>query len=365
MAERRRATCVRCRRPGRLVHRVMPDGPLCAACDATAVRTRGTCPHCGDERLLPGMDSSGRRLCPPCAGIDQDYTCGRCGREWNLVNGQCEWCQLGDVLDELLVGEVDLQVLRARLLDAARPDHLIIWLYRDHARNLLRGLATAAIPLTHDALDGFEARAAADHLRGLLVAVGLLPGRDEALAHFDRWVVEHLAEHATTEADLKVLGQFAAWRLRPDLARKATQAALTDGQVNNATQRLRVAGAILTWLHGRDSELASCTQADVDAWMATPPSTRRHATPFLRWAMETKRAPKLDLRPGRLGTARVLDHSERLEILRRLLDPATGYLHHRVAALILVLLGQPFTRIAALRVSDVVVDNDGVNLRVA
>jgi hypothetical protein len=102
----------------------MPDGPVCAACHAAAVRTRGNCAACGDERLLPGIDGEGRRLCPPCAGIEQDYTCGRCGTEWNLVNGLCEWCQLADLLDDLLDGDVDLHALRARLLEAARPDHL-------------------------------------------------------------------------------------------------------------------------------------------------------------------------------------------------------------------------------------------------
>lgn len=281
------------------------------------------------------------------------------------MNGLCEWCQLADLLDDLLSGDVDLRALRARLLDVARPDRLIIWLYAPHARGLLRGLATGTIPLSHAALDEFGNRAAADHLRGLLIAVGSLPARDEALAHFDRWLAEHLAEHAGTAEDLKVLNQFATWRLRPDLARKAGHGALSEGQVNNVTQKLRVAGALLMWLRERGRDLGSCRQGEVDTWFATPPSTRVHATPFLRWAIATRRAPQLELARGRFGNARVLDHTERIEILRRLLDPSTGYLHHRVAAMMLVLLGQPFTRIAALTLSDLVVDGDGMNVRLA
>lgn len=342
----------------------MPDGPLCAACVAAAVRSRGNCAACGADRLLPGMDELGRRLCAPCAGIDEDFTCPRCGTEWNLVNGICEWCHLADVLDDLLVGEVDLRALRDRLLAAARPDRIIIWLYADHARELLRGLATGVVPLSHAALDRFEIRPTADHVRGLLVAARLLSSRDEALARFDRWVAEHLAEHATGD-DLKLLNQFATWRLRPDLARKAGQRALSEGQVTNATQRLRIAGALLAWLRERERGLASCRQADLDAWFSTPPSTRVHAVPFLRWAMATRRAPKLELTRGRFGSARVLDQAERIAILRRLLDPSTGYLHHRVAGMMLVLLGQPFTRIAALKLCDVVVDGDAVSIRVA
>src|SRR5439155_7899175 len=141
------------------------------ACHAAAIRTRASCAACGAHRLLPGMDGEGRRLCPPCAGIDEDFTCARCGTEWNLVNAICEWCRLADILDDLLVGDVDLQALRARLLAAARPDRIVIWLYARHARDLLRGLATGAIPLTHAGLDEFANRRAADHVRGLLVAV--------------------------------------------------------------------------------------------------------------------------------------------------------------------------------------------------
>ncbi|MCA1706919.1 MAG: hypothetical protein LC808_28110 [Actinobacteria bacterium] len=302
-------------------------------------------------------------MCPPCAGIDEDFTCSRCGTEWNLMKGLCDWCQLGDLLDDLLVGDVDLRPLRARLLKAARPDRMIIWLYADHARELLRGLAGGVVPLTHAGLDRFENRPAADHVRGLLVAAGLLPEREEGLARFDRWVAEHLAEHADTTEDSKMLNQFATWRLRADLATRARLRPLTDGQVNGATQRLRVAGELLAWLRGQGRELAKCTQADLDAWFSQPPSTRVHASPFLRWAMATRRAPKLELSRGRFGNARVLDHGERLDILRRLLEPSSGHLQHRVAAMLLVLLGQPFNRIATLTLSDVQVDAAGVSVR--
>jgi hypothetical protein len=108
------------------VKKVMPDGPLCAACHGDAVRRRGPCTGCRQLRLLPGADPAGAPLCCSCAGIDQDYICARCGTEWRLVRGVCEWCRLGDRLDELLEGSVDLSELRARLLAVARPDRIII-----------------------------------------------------------------------------------------------------------------------------------------------------------------------------------------------------------------------------------------------
>lgn len=155
----------------------MPDGPLCAACGSEALRHRGRCDACGSERLLPGVDGNGGRLCCSCVGITAECTCARCGPEWALRRGPCEWCHLGDVVDRLMDGDVDLSCLRAHLLRAARPDSLIIWLYQSHVQELLHVLSTGAIALSRPGLDGFGHRQAADHMRGLLVSVGLLPMR--------------------------------------------------------------------------------------------------------------------------------------------------------------------------------------------
>ncbi len=341
----------------------MPDGPLCANCHAGAIRSRGQCANCSRQRLLPGVDGGGGRLCCECAGIDGDYTCRRCGTEWALRRGLCEWCHLGDTLDTVLDGDVDLSALRERLLSAARPDRILIWLGRPQARQLLEALATGTVALSHPALDQCTHRMAGDHLRGLLVAVGSLPERDERLARFDRWVAERLGEHATTDEDLRVLSHFAIWGLRRGLVTRSERSPVRDAQLTNATQKLRVAGAFLAWLRARGHELAGCTQADLDEWFATPPSTHAHAGAFVRWAVDNRRCPRLRLPERRHGSAPVLDQAQRLDILRRLLDPGTGPLEHRVAAMVAVLLGQPFTRIAALTVADVVADATGVGVR--
>jgi hypothetical protein len=53
---------------------------------------------------------------------------------------------------------VDKRKVQPRALDddelaaypeAARRDRIVIWLYADHARDLLRGLSTGAVALTH------------------------------------------------------------------------------------------------------------------------------------------------------------------------------------------------------------------------
>lgn len=354
------ADCARCGRY-RQVKKHMPDGPLCAACFAAAVRTRGQCGHCGHTRLLPGDDGAGTRLCAHCAGITEDFTCTRCGTEWALRAGLCEWCCLADNLDDLLTGDVDLTPLRTRLLDAARPDRIMIWLTRAHVHRLLRGLATGSLPLTHQGLDNAAPRAAVDHLRGLLVATGLLPARDEHLARFERWLTEHLAALADTEQDRKVLHQFATWDLRRSMVARSRTAPLRYSQVTNATQKLRVAAQFLTWLHSRDHDLAFCTQADLDEWFATPPTTHAQARRFLSWATRARYCPPLTMPPRAEGTRQVLDQAQRIQALQRLLDPKTGSLQHRVAAMLLVLLAQPFTKIAALKTSDIITTDTGVS----
>ena len=358
----RRATCVRCMRADLLVAKVFPDGSLCAACHSGAVRRRGRCSGCEQERLLPGAGRDEALLCCSCAGIEENYTCSRCGTEWALRQGICEWCYLGDTLDTVMDGEIDLSALRQRLLDAARPDRIILWLRRSYVHELLHELSAGVIPLRHGALDDHARRPVAEHVRGLLIASGLLPRRDECLAHFDRWVSEHLSDIAPTPHDFRLLTLFCTWGLRRRLVARSGQAPLRDEQVNAATQSLRVSATLLAWLHERGHDLSTCTQGDLDEWFATPPDTHAHARAFVRWAITTHRCPQLFLPPHRHGTAPVLDQTARLDILKRLLEPSTGRLEYRVAALLLVLFAQPFTRIAAFTVDDVIVDGTEVGI---
>lgn len=364
MSHGRLATCVRCRRPNQTVIKMMPDGPLCSSCRAHAVRRRGQCAGCGVARLLPGADAKGAALCVGCAGIEPGYTCSRCGTEWELVRGLCEWCHLGDVLDDLLVGDVDLSALRARLVAVARPDYIVTWLRGPHPESLLRQLATGEILLSHEGLDSFEPRRPAEHLRGLLVATGLLPWRDEHLARFDRFVSERLFFMAEAGEHMKTLTLFAKWQLRPQLVGRSESQPLSDDQVATATRQLRFAAQMLTWLGERGHELGECTQVDLDEWFSTPPLTRICATTFMRWAIRTRRCQKLVIPvPRPVPSRRALDDTERRDILKRLLSPTTGHLRHRVAVMFNVLLGQRFTAIARLRLDDVVISSSGVGVR--
>ncbi len=355
----RRGRCGRCDRDGIKIETTWPDGKVCTTCYAAAVRTRGDCTGCGQQRLVPGRDGTGEPLCVDCAGItNRQYQCSRCDNEWALRRGLCEWCFLADRLDELLDGPVDLGALRDTLLDVRRPDSIIIWLYSKKVQALLTGLARGDVDLDHLALDEATTRQTADHLRGLLVTAGLLPDRDPVLGRYDRWIRERLPKLTNNPGDRRLLEEFARWHQRRSLIERAAQRRLRDSEQNTATQTLRVAAEFLEWLHANDADLATCTQAHLDKWLSTPPTTRWEMRPFIVWAIDTRRAPQLSVGYRRARSQPLLSNDERLAHLRRILDPATAAVHTRVAAMLVLLLAQPLHKIAALTVDDVV-ERDG------
>ena len=73
---------------------------------------------------------------------------------------------------------------------------------------LLSSLVTGAVPLSHAGLDEVGTKAA-DHLRAVLVTLGVLPERDESLARLERWVA---AQVAALKADehRRLVGTFSA-----------------------------------------------------------------------------------------------------------------------------------------------------------
>src|SRR5438034_110407 len=74
--------CGRCGRAVGYLRSVgWPEGPICGICYETATHTRGRCPSCGEDRLLPGLDAERRPICVTCAGLPSDFHCTRCGRE--------------------------------------------------------------------------------------------------------------------------------------------------------------------------------------------------------------------------------------------------------------------------------------------
>jgi hypothetical protein len=152
------------------------------------------------------------------------------------------------------------------LISMPKPLRGLNWIRNNpHVPQYLRGLARGDIPLTHEALHELESWRTAAHLRDLLMAAGALPAIDRQVLLFERWY-----RHRLTQIDdpghVRLLRQFATWRLLPKLRAQAARRPLTAGSRNAAAGRFNTAAAFLTWLAGRGRQLDQTTQADVDHW---------------------------------------------------------------------------------------------------
>ena len=196
--------CSRCRRMANQRRASWPGEDLCYSCFYAAMRTRGVCPGCGHNGVLPGLAADGDRepICLSCAGIPGDFTCRRCAAEGDFYRrGTCARCALReDLTVSMIDGAHDPQAMAA-IVDALcrveRPASILTWKRSPKVKALLAGLACGEIKLTHQGLDKAGTDTATNHLRSLLEHAGILAARDEPLARFERWLTQKL--EAVTE----------------------------------------------------------------------------------------------------------------------------------------------------------------------
>jgi hypothetical protein len=144
------------------------------------------------------------------------------------------------------------------------------------------------------------------------------------------------------------------------LRTSAGRAARPRTSTAHAHRNVRAAAGFLAWLHGRDRPLATCRQADVEAWLATGPAACE-IRDFLAWAAAHGHCQALSL-PGRTrasGAAASQEH--RWALAARLLHDDTLDLTDRAAGCLLLLYGQQLSRIAAMTTSQVTI-RDGTAL---
>ncbi|MEO3853241.1 hypothetical protein ABGB09_37515 [Streptomyces sp. B8F3] len=369
------AECCRC---GRRRHKAgtWPDGYVCRTCSDRAVRIRGTCPACGQERALPGLrPGDGAPICTTCAGFSQTFDCSRCGFEGKLLGRRlCERCTLTDRLTALLddgTGRIRpaLVPLFDLLVAMDKPRSGLAWLAmrRDqpgNAAQLLRRLGLGEIPLAHDAFHELQPWRAAAHLEELLMTCGVLPAVDKYLCSFQRWLPGHLAGIADPE-HAKTIKLFATWRVLPRLRARAERSHITPSVRRFAAEQIKYATFFLQWLDERNSTIASCGQSDIDAWFAENTEHGRTCLrAFLNWAKQGRHCRRsLSIPAMQVSRRAALSENERLDALGRLLTDTEIPLRLRVAGVIVLLYAQPVSRIVRLTLDDVISDGDTVLLR--
>lgn len=346
-----------------------PEGPVCWTCVERGLQIRGRCAGCGASRLLPGRCADGTPACRDCAGITRDFSCGRCGFEGRLHAGRlCSRCTLAGKLRVLLddgSGNLSepLKPLATHLIAMPSPRAGLVWLTSPQVQALLQGLATGQIPLTHQALAQLPNWRTVAHLRDHLMTCGALPAIDKQLLHFETWLARRLAQPGPGPHD-RLLRRFATWDLLPRLRARAARRPLTQASCRFACVQFTAASAFLTWADGHGLTLATCRQADLDAWHATHAEHhRRTVRGFLRWAMTNQLMPRLDIPLQQVLTGDPVSQRQRLDLIRRAVTDDRMPLRTRVAACLMLLYAQPVNRLIRLTTSDITQQDGEVFIR--
>jgi hypothetical protein len=339
-------------------------------CYDTALRRRGRCNGCGQDRRLvapPGPDAT---RCCDCAGVPPLTRCSECGLEDKLYERRrCDRCALARRATELLAGpdgtvSAALAGVHAAIVASPTPRKALNWLRSGAGAPILAAIATSDMPLSHTALDEHPKPRAADHVRQMLVAHGALPERDEALARLERWIDDKLAAVERPD-DAGLLRRFATWHVLRSLRRRVEHRPSNQRvATRHARNQLSTAIAFLDWLNHHDIPLRDCTQHDVERWLAGPP-LRRQVRYFLTWAARRGLAAELTIRvlPEHPGDA--LDAEHRWAIARRLLHDDRVELVDRVAGSFVLLYAQPLSRVAVITRDQITVDDGAVSMRFA
>jgi hypothetical protein len=237
-------------------------------------------------------------------------------------------------------------------ITAARtPRSALNWLRNGAGAALLADIAAGRLAATHQALDDLPDQRAADYLRHILTAHGVIPARDEELARTERWLQDLLAATEITE-HRQLLQSYATWQVMRRLRRVSEATTLPRTPTAHARLQITTAASFLTWLNTRNQALADCRQADIDQWLATSPSAC-YARSFLLWSADHHQCPVLQI-PGPPRTAGVAtDPEQRWALVARLLHDDTLQVTDRIAGCLLLLFGQQQSRIAAMTTSQV------------
>ena len=295
--------------------------------------------------------------CADCAGIPVTHACADCGTEDKLYEkGRCARCSLRCRARNLLsAGTGTIAPPLAGVLEAItaarQPRSALNWLRKGAGSGLLADVAAGRLAITHEALDGCPHRRAADYLRHMLTANGALPPRNEELARAAQWL-NTLLGTIEPAADRRLVQAYATWHVMRRLRAAAGRDDRPRTPTAQARNNVRAAATLLTWLRGRGTELSACRQSDIDRWLRTGPAARL-ARDFLAWAASRGHCRPLTIPAATRATGPAISQDQRWAHVARLLHDTALEPTDRVAGCLLLLYGQPLTRIAAMTTSQI------------
>jgi len=352
--------------------------------------TRHRCPACGRPtrqanttncRACIAENIAARTSnCTSCGRLTRDAIDGLCGHCHRWAQRRCATC---DATCDLVTIDDSTRCHRrllaadpgalagenpagwvVEICDALRSAKSVAstrqWLATSPGGRLLAPLVSGDVALTHDELDQRGGRSI-ERLRGLLIATGALQADQRRVEHIAE-ALASIADTITHPADRRVVQSWLRWRALPRLRRRAEQGKPIVHSAGNLRQQTRTISRFINGLNDRGRTLGTCTQTDIDGWFATPGATPPQLTPFLNWATN-KRHLQAGLDIPSAGGSREpttpVDHQQRWDIARRLVNDDTIIPDDRVAGTLLVLYAQPLTRIAGLSVDQLTEGLDG------
>jgi len=367
-APRRAVACARCglARPPSVR---WPEGPVCERCYRAALRHRGTCAGCGQTRRLVDPAGPHATRCGDCAGVGTPaaHVCGDCGVEDRLFErGRCARCALRRRAETLLADEngaipAALTPVYDAIAATRQPYSALNWLRDGAAAALLAEVAAGRLEATHEALDAHPTTRAADYLRRLLTAHGVLADRDEDLARTERWVADLLAS-VDRPADRRLMTAYATWRVLRRLRHRAGRNRSPWTATRHAKTHLTAAAGLLDWLAERDLALTDAGPGDIDLWLATGPAAYQ-TRDFLAWAAEHGHSQLMTVPAAIRRTGTTMDPDARWDLLARLLHDDTLDPTDRVAGCLLLCYAQQLSRITAMTVDQVTRAADTTTIR--
>jgi integrase len=361
-----RRPCIRCEQQ-RVVHsRTSLGEPICHGCAMPVIET---CTDCGRDRRVHGR-AAGAPYCSSCYAKNpvSFRDCTRCGTRAHLTaNGLCAGCDATAKINTLFPGELvaaspQIRALRDACL-ASEPAIILRAFRRKGSTEILRALLSSSHNISHAALDALGGPAATRTARSLLVEHGVLVHRDEHLAHLEVWI-DTVASEVPDPRDRRAFTQFARWRHLRVLRGRSAPASY--GQAASRRRELRLILDLLTWARGRGTSLDTLTQGDVDRWLAGGSLDRRKIKAFLRWAHRNgySRSITFTTNHERTLIAAGISDDDRWQLLQTVFTTGNAAASGtRLAAALVLLYGVRLHRIAALKLSDVMLRDNFIHVR--
>jgi hypothetical protein len=318
--------------------------------------------------VLPGL-INGRPACRRCSGVKLNVDCISCGAEAELYSGgRCQRCVLGATAQRLLTNPdtgviaPQLQVIVDALTAMHRPNSGLTWIRQPHIDRVLRELARHPT-LTHEVFDQLPPGRTTDYMRSLLVEHGVLPSRDERLARFQSWAVT-AQQRITTEEHRKLVARFIRWSLEKRLR---SMSPVTDSAFQRAKQTVTVTIEFCNWLTAEhNATVEQVTQAHIDLWQSTGPTTREHIVRFTRWAIKAKLiASDLEVAPHRRGTAPRMPIAQQNAVIEQVAHQQTLHPRDRLAAILVIVFAQRAEDVAAVTWNQITITADTVTIDLA